>query len=92
MRKDQIATGEKEWDDNTRMTRQQRKIMNQGTSMNKRRERLNKAKFESRKKGPGWKIHREPSVKVGSDWTHLEQFDLSQLTKLQTSEPKADDL
>mmetsp|Transcript_6330 Transcript_6330/g.8097 ORF Transcript_6330/g.8097 Transcript_6330/m.8097 type:complete len:506 (+) Transcript_6330:297-1814(+) len=38
------------------------------------------------------KIDRQSSVKIGADWTLIEQFDLAQLTKLSTKIPDAEDL
>lgn len=38
------------------------------------------------------KIDRAPSLTVSSDWLVIEEFDLSQLLKLQANAPKVEDL
>jgi len=62
-------------------------------SFNKRYDRLNKARLNSRRRH--WEIpqiQREPSVKVEADWTVLEQCDLSDLNKASAPAPAAEDL
>ena len=44
------------------------------------------------RRGPGGAITREPSVNVTADWLLLEQVDFSQLAKLSTAVPVAEDL
>lgn len=72
---------------------------NQGTSFNKRYNKLTKARWTPNSGGnnpsgnqrPGSRV-REGSVRVSADWLQLEVFDLVQLNKLQTAVPEAQDL
>lgn len=45
-----------------------------------------------RRDGRQQRVDRQASVKVSADWVVLEEFDLSQLTKLSTKAPEAEDV
>jgi hypothetical protein len=81
------GAGARGWEDNKAANR----TPGQGSRFNKRYNRLADARWQStRQNGP--RTIREPSVKIAGDWLPLESFELSQLTKLNTSVPAASDL
>ncbi|KAJ8600580.1 hypothetical protein CTAYLR_008165 [Chrysophaeum taylorii] len=47
---------------------------------------------QGRRDGRQQRVDRQASVKVSADWVVLEEFDLSQLTKLSTRTPDAEDV
>jgi translation initiation factor 3 subunit D len=70
---------------------QQSRIKGQ-QKQNKRWDRLSNARRMFTGRRDEIKIDRTASVKVESSWTIVDQFELSQLTKLQANIPDADDL
>jgi len=60
---------------------------------NKRWDRLNKARrMQGPRRGDNKKTDRAASITVGTDWNLMEQYDLTQMTKLQANPPKGKDV
>jgi hypothetical protein len=64
----------------------------QGSSFNKRYNKLTRARWVQNGGRSGPRTLREGSVRVGVDWDQLELYDLAQLNKLQTAPPQAQDV
>jgi len=89
------------WNNNNRRNNQKQGPQHhrnaQAQQSGKRRmDKLNKARQQSsvrnRFRRDDNKVERKPSVQVQSTWEVIEQFDLSQLTKMQSNKPETEDL